>query len=458
MHFFSRLLFLVLAAFTTTALAQNSGVDRRFGNNGMLPLRDAAQSSTSRHTGIAACTAPGGDLNVLVATHPRILTLFRIDKDGHRERSFGQDGVATIAVPADIDDSAHGACMADGRIVVTSHVAGVGADRNTLLLRLQPDGVLDPGFAQGGVLTLDFDQYAAGLGNEEYPLGLNLDAVGNILLSMRIPLAAGGSRPGLASVDIDGRLRFARLYTPAGITATYASLAGPGTNGRLWLVGGGNPSGAPVNSWFRAEIEPASGNLLATFVSNDVSGNTIVDGGRVLANGVMVAAAKFVPQSEPGGAYRPRLLLFRTTGVSVVPLPAPAAMNSLPPSLSPYPGRGVAIPIADNRVLQLSPIGGAQPPFELATYAAVVEVGATAGQDRVDTRFGQNGATQFAYRTPTPCADGSPTVQRPSRATNWRGRPVLTGVYAVECNASRQNAFVARLLLPTDIVRDSFED
>lgn len=458
MRFAARSLFALLAtAIALPSFAQNSGIDRQFGDRGIVSLRDPAQSSIGRHTGIAACTVPGGDLNVVVGTHTNVLTVFRIDRDGHLRRSFGLDGIATVAVPAGINDDARGACMGDGRIVVTSIVPGAGVDRDALVLRLLPDGRLDPGFAQGGMRTVDFDQHVAGLGNDKYPLGLDLDAAGNILLSMRLFRAAGGSRPGLASLDANGGLRFARMYELTGMTGTYASVAGLGPNGRLWLVGSGNPSGSAVNSWFRAEIDPASGALLQTFVSSDLADNTLVDGGRILPNGVMIAAAKSVPLAEPGGAYRPRLLLFRTSGVSVVPLPAPAPMNSLMPSLSPFPGRGVAIPIAGDRVLQLSPIGATQGGWELATYAAVVEVGATAAQDRVDTRFGQGGATQFAYRTSTPCANGSPTAQRPVRATNWQGRPALVGMYAVGCETTRQNAFVSRLLLRSDIVSDSFE-
>lgn len=439
------------------AVAQNSGIDRHFGDNGLLSLRDPAQSPTNRHTGIVACAAPGGTLNVVAATNTHILSVFRIDSDGHPVRSFGMDGIATVAVPSIIDDSAHGACMADGRIVVTSTTHGAGVDRNALVLRLLPDGRLDTTFAQGGTLTLDFDQYVAGLGNEEHPLGLNLDGAGNILLSMRLFLPDGRSRPGLASLDADG-VRFARMYEPAAINATYASLAGLGPNGRIWLVGTGNPVGSGVNTWFRAEIDPSTGTLLDTFVSPDLQNNVVVDGGRVLASGVMVAAAKSVPSSEPGGAYRPQLLVLRSSGASMVPLPAPAMISGQAPSMSPFPGRGVAIPIAGDRVLHLSAMGVGQAGMELATYAAVVELGATAAQDRVDTRFGQGGSTQFAYRTSTPCAFGLPPFQRPSRATNWQGRPVLTGVYAVDCQSPRQNTFVSRLLLPTDIQRDSFEE
>jgi hypothetical protein len=452
-----RLVSLLLAlTFAAPVVAQNSGVDRRFGVNGILSLRDQAQASNLRHLGLAACAAPDGGLNVLAASSLEILTLYRLDFRGELDMTFANGGITTIAVPPSGEDTAQGACMADGRIVVVRHAPGLGNDKNTQVMRILPDGGLDPTFAQGGTLTLDFDQHAAGLGDLEFPLGLNLDAEGNILVSMRVFLAGGQSRPALASFDVGGNLRFARLYEPAGFTAVYASLAGLGPNGRLWLVGGGNPHGTPFNSWFRSEIDPLDGDLLATFVGTD--GNYIVDGGRVLPSGVMVAVGKYVPQSEPGGAYRPRLMVFRESGFSAVVLPQPVAVNDFEPSLAPFPGHGVAIPIADGRVLFGAPLGAQNGEWELATYAAVVELGATAAQDRVDTRFGFGGAVQFAYRTPSPCANGSPTLQRPVRFSNWRGRPVLAGIHATTCSVNPRNAFVARLLAPSDIFMDTFED
>ncbi len=415
---------ILLAALALPAAAQNAGINRQFGNNGIASLRDTTQVN-SRQLGLAACAAPGGGLNVLAATELNKLTLFRVDVNGDLVRSFGDQGIVNTIVPPSGEDTAQGACMADGRIVVVRMAAGVGEDKNVQLIRVMPDGTLDPSFSQDGSLTLDFDTHVPGLGHLEFPLGLNLDTA-------------------------------AKLYTPTGVTGVYASAAGLGPNGRIWLIGGGNPTGTPFNSWFRSEIDPVTGNLITTFAGAD--GNYVVDGGRVLASGVMVIAAKYVPQSQPGGAYQPRLLVFRESGANAVILPQPFPINSFEPSLAPFPGHGVAIPIADGRVLQGSPLGAMNQEWERATYAAVIEIGATAAEDRVDTRFGTNGAVQFAYRTQTACANGSPTLQRPVRFSNWLGRPVLAGIHATTCDNNPRNAFAARLLLPTDIFAGSFED
>lgn len=436
--------------------AQNSGIDRRFGTDGMVSLRDPSQSNF-KHVGVAACAAPGGTLNVLAMTKETFLTLFRLRKNGSLDTSFSGDGMATMTVPSSFDDNGFGSCMADGRIVVVRHAPGVGSDMNVQIFRVMPDGTLDPGFASGsGVLTLDMDQYVPGLANAEYPTGLNLDAAGNIFISLRLYLPDGQSRPGLARIDTDGDVLFAKMYANVpGITATYATAAGVANDGRIWLVGGGNPTNMPIVSWFKAVIDSLTGELLHATVGQD--GNYIVDGGRVLPSGIMIAAGKFVPQSEPGGPYRPRLLVFREQGTSYVALPLPTPVNDSAATLSPYPGVGVAIPLSDGRILQGSPMGGQNGGYDLATYAAVVELGATAAQDHVDTRFGLNGATQFGFRIDPACASNSPPLQRAMRFSNWLSRPVLAGVHSTTCSANPRNAFAARLLAPEDIFGDSFD-
>lgn len=433
--------------------AQNSGIDRRFGTGGLVSLRDPSQS-TFKHIGVAACAAPGGTLNVLAMTKETFLTLFRLRRIGSLDTSFSGDGMATMTVPSSFDDNGLGSCMADGRVVVVRHGPGAGADMNVQIFRVLPDGTLDPSFAGGsGVLTLDMDPYVPALANAEYPIGLNLDAAGNIFISLRLYLPDGQSRPGLARIDTDGGVLFAKMYANVpGITATYATAEGVANDGHIWLVGGGNPTNLPIVSWFKAVIDSLSGDLLHATVGQD--GNYIVDGGRVLPSGIMIAAGKFVPQSEPGGPYRPRLLVFREQGTSHVALPLPAPVNDSPATLSPYPGFGVAIPLAGGRILQGSPMGGQTGGYDLATYAAVVELGATAAQDRVNTRFGVNGATQFAFRTDPACALNSPPLQRPTRFSNWLSRPVLAGVHSTTCSANPRNAFAARLLSPEDICGD----
>jgi hypothetical protein len=436
--------------------AQNAGILRSFGNNGIASLRDPANSN-ARFLGLGACAAPGNTLNVVAASTLDQITIFRLRPDGELDTSFGDgNGFIHTTVPPSGEDTAQAACLPDGRILIVRMAPGTGTDRNMQLIRLNADGTRDATFAGNGALTVDQDAHTPGLGDLEFPLGLNLETDGSISVSTRIFLADGQSRPGLVRVSASGVLAFARIYpTLPNITPVYATAAGLGPDGRIWLVGGGNPTGTPFNSWFRAELDPATGNVIENFVGTD--GNYVVDGGRVLSNGIMVIVGKYVPQSQPGGAYQPRLLVFRDSGASHVALPMPFPVSSFEPTLAPFPGHGVAIPIAEGRVLFGAPLGAQNGDFELATYAAVIELGADAAGDRVDTRFGTNGAIQFAYRTPTPCANGAPPLQRPVRFSNWQGRPVLAGIHAITCAVNPRNAFASRLLAPGDLMIDSFE-
>ncbi len=451
-----RILWLLALASPLSLHAQNAGLDRRFGGDGMVSLREPT-ASNARNLGMAACAMPGGRLNVVSATAADQLAVFRLKEDGSLDTSFSGDGIATINVPASNDDTVQSACMGDGRIVLSRMAPGIGNDQNVHVYRITVDGALDPSFGLGGVRVIDFDAYEVGLGDWEFPLGLNLDANNNLLVSMRVYLSGGASRPGVARVDANGNISFARLVTVAGMTPVYATGAGIGGNGRIWLVGGGNPNGTPYNSWFRVELDATTGATLASFVGSD--GNYIVDSGRMLANGVMVALGKYVPQAEPGGAYRPRLLVFRDSGTTAVALPALTAVNNSDPTLAPYPGRATVIPTSDGRVLVVSPMGGQNQEWEIATYVAEVELGATVAEDRVDTRFGNNGAIQFHFPgsvTPT-CTNGSPPLQRMVRASNWMGRPVLVGIHATTCAPNPRNTVVARLLTRDEVFFDSYE-
>lgn len=436
--------------------AQNAGLDRRFGADGMVSLREPT-ATTARNLGMAACAAPGGGLSVISATTADTLAMFRLRGDGSLDPSFSGDGIATMTVPASGEDTVQSACMSDGRIVLSRMAPGSGGDKNIQLIRVDPDGTLGTAFGVGGARTIDFDAYEVGLGDGEYPLSLNLITGNDILVSTRIFLGNGESRPGLIRVDVNGNVQFARLITVSGATPNYATGAGIGNNGRIWLVGGGNPTGTPYNSWFRVELDATTGATLASFVGND--GNYIVDSGRMLANGIMVAVGKYVPQSEPGGAYRPRLLVFRDSGATAVVLPMPMAVNNSDPTLAPFPGHAVAIPTSDGRVLVVAPMGGQNQEWELATYVAEVELGATAAEDRVDTRFGNNGVFQFFYpgSVTATCANGSPPLQRMVRASNWGGRPILVGIHATTCSINPRNTLVARLLSRDEVFFDSYE-
>jgi hypothetical protein len=451
----SRLLALLALILALPAAAQNVGLDPRFGSDGMLSLRDPS-APNARQIGMSACAAPGGGLTVVAATADDRLAMFRLKLDGSLDTSFSGDGMTSIAVPPSNDDTVLGACMSDGRIVLARMAQGTGSDRNIQVMRVTPDGELDAAFGIGGTRVIDFDAYEPGLGDLEFVLGINLIAGNEILVTTRIFVGGNDSRPGIARLDASGNISYARIINVPGATVHYASGAGIGVDNRIWVVGGCNPTNTAYNTWFRAELDPATGATLESFVGNE--GNYTVDSGRVLANGVMVALGKYVPQNEPGGAYRPRLLVFREGGTTTLTLPALNAVNDFEPTLSPFPGHAVVIPTTDGRVMVSAPMGGQNGQFDLATYVASAEVGASAAEDRVETRFGNNGAFQFHASAGAPCTNGSPPAQRITRASNWLGRPILVGFHATTCSTMPRNVMVARVLLRDDVFFDGFDD
>ncbi len=450
----SRILLFVAMLSSVPVYAQNAALDRRFGGDGLVSLREPT-ASNARNLGLAACAGPGNLLTIVSATAPNQLAMFRLKADGSLDTGFSGDGIAVITVPESSGDIAQGACMADGRIVISRMAPGMGADKNIHVMRVLSSGEFDLSFGDAGTRVLDFDNYEPGLGDMEVSQGLNLIAGDDILVTTRTFVNATDSRAGIARIAANGAIKFARLVTTTGLTSIYASGAGIGPDGRIWAVGGGNPNGVAYNTWFRVELDANTGAMLETFVGAE--GNYVVDSGRVLANGIMVAVGKYVPQAEPGGAYRPRLLVFRETGTSALPLPALIPVNNFAPSLAPYPGHSVVIPTTDGRVLVSAPMGGQNGEFEIATYVAQAELGASAAQDRVDTRFGNGGAYQFAFHAAAPCANSSPPVQRMIRASNWLGAPVLVGIHATSCPPSLNNTMVAKLLTGNDVFLDGLE-
>src|SRR5450432_1417274 len=127
-----------------------AGVDRSFGNGGSVSF---APQRFSSGAGVAV-DAQGGillgatlDDGSLLRTRAAVLRLL---PDGSLDPAFGSGGVATIAPPPPYATTRAEAIALDaqGRIVV----AGEVDDDVPTVARLLPGGTLDPGFAGGGLL------------------------------------------------------------------------------------------------------------------------------------------------------------------------------------------------------------------------------------------------------------------------------------------------------------------
>ncbi len=443
-------LFLILALFLATpAWAQNAGIDRRFGADGIASFADAQAGGTQA---IVSCAGANGALKVVTETDDSELVTFYLDARG---------GTAAAPTRLPFEQSmvfvsgryAHGACMGDGRIVIARTVLRAN-DTNVQVLRLLSGGGLDTSFGSGGSVEIDMDGHAI-LADTEGVLGIHLEADGGILVSLELEHMANDWDAGLIRLAANGSVRFAGHYhaLPGTSDTSRATAAGLGADGFVHLVG----SGSVGNdfSWFRARIDATSG-LPVSGETGSAGERVLTEGGRVLADGTLVVATVVNSLLPQDGVYRPRLLVLRPAGASHVDLPMPFAIAGSNATIS-INGTAGVIPTGDGRLLYAATLARMPDPLETrATYLAVVQLGANAAGDRVDPRFGSGGRSQFAWRGTPDCA-GAPQPQHPQHMTNWRGRAVLTGRHAPGCAQPIGRALVARVLAAEDVFAADFD-
>lgn len=428
--------------------AQNGGIDRRFGDDGIASIGDP-QDLDAPAIGIATCaTSAGSALLVSELSGPPGLATLRITVDGRPASALTR-----IALPA-AQRATIAACAADGRIVVARTVLGAGTDTDVQVVRLRTDGSLDPTFGQGtGAVTVDLDDHAV-LGDLERAMSINVEPDGGVLVGLRLDVPGGDSDAGLLRLAPDGALRFARHYPSLpGISGTFAATAaGLAPDGRVWMVGSSQEPG--VNRWFRASLDAPTGEGIEVLAGAPTP-FTFTGGGRVLPDGTLVFAAR---ATSDGLRYLPRLVVLRGNEVSEIDLPAPFDVAGAPGSMHGYLGHGSVIPTGTSGLLYVSPLTRSPDVLdEVATYVAMVQLGENAAQDRVDPRFGIAGRSQFAWRGSEVCAGDAPPRQRPVHATNWRGRPLLTGWHTTTCAGTSPRAMLARILDGEDVFAHDFE-
>lgn len=128
----------------------------------------------------------------------RAAVSLRLLSDGTRDPGYGEEGAVRVDKQVAIND---GRRLSDGRVVAVGSDFTDDPDGDGTLLRLQPDGALDPTFGDGGALQVPLS------GDSDTFFRLALDAAGQVL-------AAGYSgRPSaeaeealVARVTLDGEL------------------------------------------------------------------------------------------------------------------------------------------------------------------------------------------------------------------------------------------------------------
>jgi uncharacterized delta-60 repeat protein len=176
------------------ALAGVADPDPSFGKHGLTTIPFGADASAN-----AVAIAPDGDIVVAGTAESNDgdadVAIARLNPDGSLDDTFSGDGRTTIDV-GDNDGTSAVAVRPDGRIVVAGGSVFFGF--RVVVIQLLPNGELDEGFGQGGIVTsLDF-----------VASDLVLDASGNVVLAGEgeSERPEGGLDAVIARLTPDGRL------------------------------------------------------------------------------------------------------------------------------------------------------------------------------------------------------------------------------------------------------------
>jgi uncharacterized delta-60 repeat protein len=134
----------------------NGSLDPTFGLDGVVktPLGDAYAGA------YAAAIQPDGKIVVAGSTE-FYFALARYNPNGSLDPTFGMGGTVTTAVGGPRDRATAVALQPDGKLVV----AGRAGDYEAAVFavaRYKPDGSLDMGFGQGGIVTASLEGYDEG--------------------------------------------------------------------------------------------------------------------------------------------------------------------------------------------------------------------------------------------------------------------------------------------------------
>jgi uncharacterized delta-60 repeat protein len=174
-------------------------LDPSFGNGGTVGLQ-VGQGYTPgpglvRQLDDGRILVAGGTTPDPSGAGPSHLTLLRFLADGRPDPEFGEGGTRIVPFHDGTGGIAQLATDPAGRVVAFGASAPSGED--LVVARYTPSGDLDPSFGEGGHTVLSF-------GNLDYPDALLPDRDGGILLSEQVDVAGRGMR--LIRLGPDGRL------------------------------------------------------------------------------------------------------------------------------------------------------------------------------------------------------------------------------------------------------------
>jgi uncharacterized delta-60 repeat protein len=125
--------------------------DSSFGSNGLVFLRQFEEENYFFNDFV---TLPDGKY-LIVGVKDDTYTLFRYNSDGILDMTFGTSGVLTTQVGGSIGSIGSSIVLqSDGKVIT----GGSNADKQ-FLIRYNPDGTLDAGFGENGMVFSDVDNF-----------------------------------------------------------------------------------------------------------------------------------------------------------------------------------------------------------------------------------------------------------------------------------------------------------
>lgn len=431
------------------ASAHIGPLDPSFGDGGMRHYGFQAVAGGTQDRAIVACSSADGTLTVMgrASSDRRIVTM-RLLRDGSFDTRFSDDGKESFDLPGSVAHFVPGLCQADGHLVAARPLTASGGEQTVQVFRvLKHTGLPDPGFGNGGVVVVDLDQWIAGLGSEEMPLGVNALPNGDLAVSGRTTLAAGGERGFVILLSGSGEIRRVGLLDNVRSRTAMTTIEAP--DGRLWVFG----QNGRLNGSYRATLNRATLAWEAVLEQISPAGDVHwVGAGRAVDAQTVVLATSTGPSPAYDG--RPELVVYRSDSVSVLALPPPQLDGASLWITSRWGDHGVTV-LPQRRVLY-GALAKQPVPGGVGLHFAMAEIGTAASGDRIDTAFARDGAQTAAFRPAGSPCEG--TEHRMGRLTQWGRETVFVGAVNANCvdgNAA-EDYLVARIQVDP-IFADGFD-